>query len=168
MISYGVDYPDLYRRSATYVDKILKGTKPADLPIEQPTKFELAINLKTAKVLGIAIPLTLLGRSRRGDRVARPDVALWHIADIDRCPLAGRHWGQSRHGKFVSTRTSFQHQPEARRQKSCARRHTHQQDRAQGCRARSYLQQCTASRITVPLWGSQCGPYLSYFCLRVA
>jgi len=63
LISYGPDANDLYQRAASYADRILRGSKPADLPVQQPTKFEIVIDLKTAKALGLTVPLSLLGRA---------------------------------------------------------------------------------------------------------
>ncbi len=67
-MTYSASFPDLYRRAATYVDKILKGRKPADLPVEQPIKFEFIVNLKAAKQIGLTIPPNVLVRA---DRVIR-------------------------------------------------------------------------------------------------
>ena len=63
LATYGPNVPSLYRRAGAFIDKILKGANPADLPVEQPTKFELLINLKTAKTIGIKVPPTILGRA---------------------------------------------------------------------------------------------------------
>jgi putative ABC transport system substrate-binding protein len=63
LLSYGVDQLDAYRRATTYVDLILRGAKPGDLPVQFPTKFEMVVNVRTAKALGLTVPLALLGRA---------------------------------------------------------------------------------------------------------
>jgi putative tryptophan/tyrosine transport system substrate-binding protein len=62
-MSYGPNFPDLYRRTADFVDKILRGAKPSEMPVEQPTKFDLAVNLTTAEALGLSLPTTFLARA---------------------------------------------------------------------------------------------------------
>ena len=81
LLSYGNDRLDNFRRAATYADRILKGAKPSELPVQAPVKFELVINLKTAKALGLTCP-TLLAARRRGDRITMQFAAV-HMAAID-------------------------------------------------------------------------------------
>jgi putative tryptophan/tyrosine transport system substrate-binding protein len=90
LLSYGQGFREFFRRAAFYVDKIFRGVKPADLPVEQPTKFDLVINLKTAKALGLTVPPTLLTACRRGDRMRRREFIKIISGSAAAWPLAAR------------------------------------------------------------------------------
>jgi putative ABC transport system substrate-binding protein len=78
LLSYGADLVDILRRATTYVDRILRAEKPGDLPVQLPTKFEMVLNLRTAKALGLAVPPSIIAARNRGARITARYVGLWH------------------------------------------------------------------------------------------